>query len=270
MKNIIINQQNINHFIHRYQKIHNVGFMEAQEQVSRILGVSDNQYNNFLIEFKNIVNRFSEEKDLYYFDFREADIKYVRHEIHKEKFKFDNMKYKTSFTLDSLKPDAINEKITDIKLNKLIQLYLAGKDSQKWRNGFIQFLKSLPKIIKTENVFLLNHYDFIDYSNQLRYLVDDTRYYEYSSMSDIYVLDYFSGEIEDHSYDYDDKGQEYIINIRYGSDFIKSFEDEWMTPSKEDMWDEDYWENMDETFILSGDDLTIIETYDDEQDHHES
>jgi len=312
MKEITISEKNFKRFAKRYQKLHNIGLMDAQEQLSQVLGCSNyhelnknfqqlsysyQQYNNFFIEVKNSIEEsYYNEDCLHYFDFRDGDIKYVchytkgiSHDIESEENPFDNEYYISVIHLVSQQAKSITFQRDHLfsKTKSIFDKYLTGKDVKEWKIGFINFLKSLPHKINIDGVYLL-HFDkeyIITQSGRLVIPAETQNYFDDECFYQTYDVDYFSGEKynrkihEDLDYlserkqyhhEYENTTQTQIIDKVYGSRLLESFQDEWTTQSKENTWDEDYWENIDDIFIFSGDDLTIIETYNDEQDHHES
>jgi len=334
MKELTISEKNFKRFAKRYQKLHNIGLMEAQEQLSQVLGCSNyhelnknfqqqdhsyQQYNNFLIEVKESIKESYYTKGcLHYFDFRDDDIKYVchhiediQHDVDSEGNPFDKKNISVIPLLPKQpKPKSFQRYNLFSKTKSIFDKYLIGKDVKAWKMGFISFLKSLPHQINMDGVYLLFFdKEYIIQSGHLVIPVKTQTYYDYGFFYQTYDVDYFSGvkhnriihenldylsEIKryDHKHEsiilrqnieklcslgffesfqdeYENITQTQIIDKVYGSRFIESFQDEWTTQSKEDAWDEDYWENIDDILLFSGDDLTIIETYDD-PDHHES
>ena len=310
MKEITISEKNFKRFAKRYQKLHNIGLMEAQEQLSQVLGCSSyhelnknfqqpdhsyQQYNNFLIEVKDSIKESYYTKGcLHYFDFRDDDIKYVchhiediQHDVDSEGNPFDKKNISVIPLLPKQpKPKSFQRYNLFSKTKSIFDKYLIGKDVKAWKIGFISFLKSLPHKINIDGVYLLysDKEYIITQSGRLVIPVETQTYFDDGCFYQTYDVDYFSGEkydrkihenldylseIEQYHHKYENTTQTQIIDKLYGSRFIESFQDEWTTPSKEDAWDEDYWENIDDIFLFSGDDLTIIETYD-EPDHHES
>lgn len=310
MKEITISEKNFKRFAKRYQKLHDVNLMDAQEQLSQVLGCSSyhelnknfqqpdysyQQYNNFFIEVKDSIKEsYYNEGCLHYFDFRDDDIKYVCHHIQdifhyveSEGNPFDK-KNIIVIPLISKQPKLKSFQRYHLfsKTKSIFDRYLTGKDAEAWKIGFISFLKSLPHKINIDGVYLLysDKEYIITQSGRLVIPVETQTYFDDGCFYQTYDVDYFSGvkydrkihedldylsEIEQYHHKYENTTQTQIIDKLYGSRFIESFQDEWTTPSKEDAWDEDYWENIDDIFLFSGDDLTIIETYD-EPDHHES
>ena len=306
MKEITISEKNFKRFAKRYQKLHDVNLMDAQEKLSQVLGCSNyhelnknfqqasysyQQYNNFLIEVKNSAEESHyNENSIHYFDFRDDDIKYVCHHIkdishyiESEKNPFDDKSYIKIIPLE-LQPEPKRTRRHNhfSKTKSIFDKYLTGKDVKAWKIGFISFLKSLPHQINIDGVHLLHFYkECIFQSGNLVIPVKTQTYYDNGYFYQTYDVDYFSGvrhdrKIHEHidykfiidSHEYEDTSQTGLIDKVYGPDFLESFHDEWINSSKEDTWDEDYWENLDN--IFSEDDLNIIETYDDEPDHHES
>lgn len=310
MKEITISEKNFKRFAKRYQKLHDVGLMDAQEQLSQVLGCSNyhelnknfqqasysyQQYNNFLIEVKNSAEEsYYNEDSIHYFDFRDDDIKYVCHHIkyishyiESEKNPFDDKRYIKIIPLElQPEPKRIRRHNHFSKTKSIFDKYLTGKDVKAWKTGFISFLKALPHQINIDGVHLLYFYkECISKSGHLFIPIKTQTYFDDGFFFQTYDVDYFSGvkynrkiherldyfpTIEEYRHKYENITQKRIIDKIYGSHFLESFQDEWMTQSKEDAWDQDYLENIDD--IFSEDDLNIIETYDDDHDpdHHES
>ena len=306
MKEITISEKNFKRFAKRYQKLHNIGLMEAQEQLSQVLGCSSyhelnknfqqpdhsyQQYNNFLIEVKDSIKESYYTKGcLHYFDFRDDDIKYVchhiediQHDVESEGNPFDKKNISVIPLLPKQpKPKSFQRYNLFSKTKSIFDKYLIGKDVKAWKMGFISFLKSLPHQINMDGVYLLysDKEYIITQSGRLVIPVKTHTYFDEGFFYQTYDVDYFSAvkhnrKIHEHidykfiidSHEYEETSQAGLIDKVYGPDFLESFHDEWINPSKEDTWDEDYWENLDS--IFSEDDLNIIETYDD-PDHHES
>jgi len=212
MKEITISEKNFKRFAKRYQKLHNIGLMDAQEQLSQVLGCSNyhelnqsfqqnsysyQEYNNFLFELKSYIDMNRQSHNLYYFDFREDKIKYVSHQLHFIEVHFYDANSKKSLFLDKSDFDqsGVDRNIKDI-LNK----YLLNKDSEQWLKGLVDFLKSLPNPVKIFGFFILHAP--AEYIHDNKIIVNLERYEQIEKdingddcQETSYDLDYFSGEI---------------------------------------------------------------------------
>lgn len=217
MKEITISEKNFKRFAKRYQKLHDVGLMDAQEQLSQVLGCSNyhelnqnfqqpsysyQQYNNFLIEVKHSVEESCyNEGCLHYFDFRDDDIKYVCHHIkyishyiESEKNPFDDNWYIKIIPLE-LQPESKRTRRHNhfSKTKSIFDKYLTGKDVKAWKMGFISFLKSLPHQINIDGVYLLySDKEYIIQSGHLVIPVKTQTYYDDGFFYQTYDVDYFS------------------------------------------------------------------------------
>jgi len=212
MKEITISEKNFKRFAKRYQKLHNIGLMDAQEQLSQVLGCSNyhelnknlqqnsysyQQYNNFLFEVKSHIDINTKTNNLYYFDFREDKIKYVSHELHFMEVHFYSENQKTSLCLD--KSD-FNQSRVEKEIKDILSKYLLNKDSEQWLKGFVGFLQSLPQSINAPGVFILYTPPTCKYDNKI--FIPLIKHEEFKKDSEDhngfethYDLDYFSQTI---------------------------------------------------------------------------
>ena len=212
MKEITISEKNFKRFAKRYQKLHDVGLMDAQEQLSQVLGCSNYhelnrnfqqspysypQYNNFLFELKSCIESYaSSDYKLYYFDFKKDNIEFICHKIAYTEDVFHHENSKISLFLDSNNFDhsKIDEKIKDI-----LKKHLSDKDLKQWNKGLIDFLESLPQSITVPAVFIL--YAPLKFKRNNKIIISLVRSEEFEKDSEgndtlntHYDLDYFSGE----------------------------------------------------------------------------
>lgn len=271
MKEITISEKNFKRFAKRYQKLHNVGLMDAQEQLSQVLGCSNyhelnknfqqnsysyQQYNNFLFEVKSHIDINTKTHNLYYFDFREDKIKYVSHELHFMEFYFYSENQKTSLCLD--KSD-FNQSRVEKEIKDILSKYLLNKDSEQWLKGFEDFLKSLPQSINAPGVFILyapkkNIEDNKIVVNLERYEQLEKDINGDDSIDIFYDLDYFSGDISN------------IYDKTYNSSDCKSDYTDQLIAEQLGFCDDGDISDYNST---SDDELTLIEEYDDELDTYD-
>ncbi|EPP7233536.1 hypothetical protein ACTOJ1_000441 [Shigella flexneri] len=206
MTTINISQKNFKRFAKRYQKLHNISLMEAQEQLSNVLGSNNyyeminilrketvfsyQQYNNFLWEFNNYISS-NKEIDFAYF--------YINNE--RSYFGFvdtSHSEYENTITFDEYYDNSLYNITTQFYYGKnIIQLLLnhipKGKEVV-WIKGFSDFLRTLPKKdnILTENAYVLKIdyrcYEIIDN----RYVYTDYRLDKTAGKYISYYQDYFS------------------------------------------------------------------------------
>ena len=270
MKEITISEKNFKRFAKRYQKLHNIGLMEAQEQLSQVLGCSNyhelnknfqqssysyQQYNNFLFELKSCIESYANsDYKLYYFDFKKDNIQFICHEIDHREQVFHHEHSKISFFLDN---SDFNRNKIDEKLNNILKKYFSDKDLQQWNKGLIDFLESLPQSITVPGVFILYAPPRCKHNNKI--VISLIRHEEFEKDSEgdniretYYDFDYFSGEISNLSeHKYSSPEDDYFD---YTEQLIAEQLGWW---SDSDM--SDYQSTSDE-------DLTLIEEHDGELD----
>lgn len=268
MKEITISEKNFKRFAKRYQKLNNVSLMDAQEQLSQVLGCSNyhelnqnfqqnkysyQQYNNFLFEIKSYIDIYRDLHHIYYFDFRDANIKYVSHQLHFMEIHFYDEKNTTSLFLDK---SNFNQNKFDDGIKNILNKYLLDKDSEQWLKGFIDFLNSLPKSINIPGVFILHvPKKYIDGNKVVisleRYEQIDKQINGDDSLDTFYDLDYFSGDISnlcEKRYNSSDEGFDYV---------------EHLIAKQQGFWSESDLSDYQST---SDEDLTLIEHYDGDLD----
>lgn len=272
MKEITISEKNFKRFAKRYQKLHDVGLMDAQEQLSQVLGCSNynelnknlqqtsysyQQYNNFLFEVKSHIDTNRQTHNLYYFDFREDKIKYISHKLHFMEVHFYNENKKTSLCLD--KSD-FNESSVEKEIKDILNKYLLNKDREQWLKGFMDFLKSLPQSINAPGVFILYAPKKNIEDNKI--VVSLERYEQLEkdingddSIDIFYDLDYFSGDISN------------IYEKKYNlSDYESDYTDQLIAEQLGFCDDGD----ISDYNSTSDDELTLIEEYDGELDTYDA
>lgn len=206
MTTITISEKNFKRFAKRYQKIHNTSLMEAQEQLSNVLGTNNyhelihilreeyefsyQQYNNFLWRLNNYINS-------------NDNINYAYFYINNENSYFGFVdtsysEYENTITFDEYYDNSLYNIKTQFRYGeKIVELFLThipkGKHKE-WIRGFSNFLITLPKKddIITENayVFKIDYrcYEIIDN----RYVYTDYRQNKITGQYISYYQDYFS------------------------------------------------------------------------------
>lgn len=206
MTAITISNKNFKRFAKRYQKINNVSLMDAQEQLSKVLGsntyydlqnnlnkeplFSYSHYNKFMWKLNSYINSQNEINLAYFYINKESSYFGFVDQSHSE--------YENTISFDMYYSNSLYNIESQFHYGKnitnIFNEYIPNGKEKEWIIGFINFILTLPKIdnVITDNAYVLK----IDYSC---YGVVDKRYvyvdYIKEGMNGEYVSyykDYFS------------------------------------------------------------------------------